>query len=181
MDLRIDTQLFAKQVARWMHVHPLWEIMARQNDSDARSNFADTDHTSHRNRHVTVFLKHLRTSESPAIPTSIVRRNSSVSVNVLFEHLKRKKLEEPDGVFLPVFEEACTRNTRLRWGAGENRANIAPSMSGLVGVWPAHLLDFCHPVLRINAGDSLLLSKSVALLDLISEDWSSILQPQCVS
>ena len=54
-------------------------------------------------------------------------------------------------------------------------------MSGLVGVWPAHLLDFCHPVLRINAGDSLLLSKSVALLDLISEDWSSILQPLCVS
>ncbi len=30
-------------------------------------------------------------------------------------------------------------------------------------------------MLRINAGDSLLLSKSVALLDLISEDWSSIL------
>jgi hypothetical protein len=53
-------------------------------------------------------------------------------------------------------------------------------MSGLVGVWPAHLLDFCHPVLRINAGDSLLLSKSLALLDLISEDWSSILQLQCV-
>jgi hypothetical protein len=45
----------------------------------------------------TVFLKHLRTS--PAIPTSIVRRNSGVSVQDLFEHLKRKKLEEPDGVF----------------------------------------------------------------------------------
>jgi hypothetical protein len=71
---------------------------------------------------------------------------------------------------VPVFEESCTRNTRLRWGAGEN---IAPAMSGLVGVWPAHLLDFCHPVLRINAGNSLLLSKSVALLDSISEDWSS--------
>ncbi len=71
--------------------------MARQNDSDDRSNFADTDHTPHRNRHLTVFLKHLRTS--PAIPTSIVRRNSGVSVKVLFEHLKRKKLEEPDGVF----------------------------------------------------------------------------------
>ncbi len=65
--------------------------------------------------------------------------------------------------------------------AGENSANIAPSMSGLVDVWPAHHLNFCHPVLRINAGDSLLLSKSVALLDLISEDWSSILQPRCVS
>ncbi len=157
-----------------MHVHPLWEKMARQNDSDDRSNIEDTDHTPHRNRHLTVFLKHLRTSESPAIPTSIVRRNSGVSVNVLFEHLKRKKLEEPDGVFLPVFEEACTRNTRLRWGTGENRPNIAPSMSGLVDVWSAHLerhlLDFCHPVLRINAGDYLLLSKSVALLDLISED-----------
>jgi hypothetical protein len=54
-------------------------------------------------------------------------------------------------------------------------------MSGLVVVWPAHLLDFCHSVLRINAGDSLLLSKYVALLDLISEDWSSILQPRCDS
>jgi hypothetical protein len=43
-------------------------------------------------------------------------------------------------------------------------------MSGLVDVWPAHLQKFCHPVLRINAGDSLLFSKSIALLDLISED-----------
>jgi hypothetical protein len=66
-------------------------------------------------------------------------------------------------------------------GAGENRANIAPSMSGLVDVWPAHFLEFCLSVLRINAGDSLLLLKSVALLDLISEDWSSILQHRCVS
>jgi hypothetical protein len=72
--------------------------MARQNDSDARSNFADTDHTPHRNRHVTVFLKHLRTS--PAIPTSIARRNFGVSVTVLFEHLKRKKLEEAMEFFL---------------------------------------------------------------------------------
>jgi hypothetical protein len=62
--------------------------MARQNDFDGRSNFADTDHTPHRNRHLNVFLKRLRTS--PAIPTSIVRRNSGVSVKVLFEHLKRK-------------------------------------------------------------------------------------------
>ena len=71
--------------------------MARQNDSDDRSNFADIDHTPYPNRHLTVFLKHLRTS--PAIPTSIVRRNSTVSVKVLFEHFKRKTLEEPDGVF----------------------------------------------------------------------------------
>ena len=93
--------------------------MARQNDSDFRSNIADIDHTPHRNRQLTVFHNHLRTS--PAIPI------------------------------------------------------------GLVDVWPAHLLYFCHPVLRIKAGDSLLLSESVALLDLISEDWSSILQPRCVS
>ncbi len=71
--------------------------MARQNDSDDRSNFADAGHSPHRNRHLTVFLKHLRTSQ--AIPTSIVRRNSGVSVKVLFERLKRKQLEEPDGVF----------------------------------------------------------------------------------
>jgi hypothetical protein len=70
--------------------------MARQNDSDDRSNIADTDDTPHRNRHLTVFLKHLRTS--PAIPTSIVRRNSGVSVIVFFEHTHKKK-EEPDGVF----------------------------------------------------------------------------------
>ena len=53
-----------------------WRIecicMARQNDSDDRSNIADIDHTPHRNRHLTVFHKRLRTS--PAIPTSIVRR-----------------------------------------------------------------------------------------------------------
>ncbi len=148
-----------------MHLHPLWEKMARQNDSDDRSIIADINHTQHRNRHLTVFHKHLRTS--PAIPTSIVRRNSGVSVKVLFEHFKWKKWRNRTEFFLPVFEESCTRNTRLRWGAGGNRAYIAPSMSGLVSVWPAHLLDFCHPVLRINAGDSLLLSKSVALLDLI--------------
>jgi hypothetical protein len=71
--------------------------MARQNDSDDRSNIADIDHPPHRNRHLTAFYKHLRTP--PAIPTSIVRRNSGVSVKVLFEHLKRK-MEEPDGVFL---------------------------------------------------------------------------------
>ncbi len=97
--------------------------MARQNYSDDQSNIADIDHNPHRNRHLTVFHKHLRTS--PAIPTSIVRRNSGVSVKVLFQHLQNK-MEEPDGVFLPVFEESCTRNTRLRCGAGENRANIAP-------------------------------------------------------
>jgi hypothetical protein len=80
--------------------------MARQNDSDDRSNFADTDHTQHRNRHIIVFFKHLRTS--PAIPTLIVKRNSGVSVKVLFEHLKRKKLEEPDGVFrLSLKSHAC--------------------------------------------------------------------------
>ncbi len=91
-----------------------------------------TDHTPHQHLHfkLTVFLKHLRTS--PAIPTSIVRRNSGVSVKGLGEHLKRKKMQEPDGVCLPVFEELCTRSTRLRWGAGENRANITLSMSGLV-------------------------------------------------
>ena len=65
--------------------------MARQKDSHDRSNIADTDHTPHRNRHLTVFLKHLRTSR--AIPTSIVRRNSGVSVKVLFDHLKRKKID----------------------------------------------------------------------------------------
>jgi hypothetical protein len=63
--------------------------MARQNDSDDQSNIADTNHTPHRNRHLTAFVKHLRTS--PAIPTLIVRRNSGVSVKDLFEHLKRKK------------------------------------------------------------------------------------------
>jgi hypothetical protein len=73
--------------------------MARQNDSDDRSNIADIDHTPHRNRHLTVFHKHLRTS--PAIPTSIVRRNSGVSVKVLFKHLQLKKKEEPDGFFFP--------------------------------------------------------------------------------
>jgi hypothetical protein len=62
--------------------------MTRQNDSDDRSNIADIDHTPHRYRPLTVFHKHLRTS--PAIPTSIVRRNSGVSVKVLFELLKRK-------------------------------------------------------------------------------------------
>jgi hypothetical protein len=69
-----------------MHVHPLWEKMARQNDSDDRCNIADIDHTPHQNRHLTVqvFHKHLRTS--PAIPTSIVKRNSCVSVKVLFAH-----------------------------------------------------------------------------------------------
>ncbi len=59
--------------------------------------------------------------------------------------------------FLPAFEEACRGNTRLRRGAGESRANIAPSMSGLVGLWPLKIfrkntfLDFCPPALRINA------------------------------
>ena len=86
--------------------------MARQNDSDDQSNIADIDHTPHRNRHLNVFHKHLRTS--PAIPTSIVRRNSGVSVKVLFEHLKRKKRRNRTEFFLPVFEESCTRNTRLR-------------------------------------------------------------------
>ncbi len=137
-----------------MHVHQLREKMARQNDFDGRSDFADTDHTPHRNRHLTVFLKHLRTS--PAIPTSIVRRNSGVRVKVCLNTYKGKNWRNRTEFFSPVFEESCTRNTRLRWGAGENRANIAPSMSGPVDVWPAHLLDFCHPVLRINAGDSLL-------------------------
>ncbi len=72
--------------------------MAKQNDSNDRSNIADIDHTPHWNRHLTVFHKYLRTS--PAIPISIVKRDSGVSVKVLFEHLKRKKMEEPDGVFL---------------------------------------------------------------------------------
>jgi hypothetical protein len=66
--------------------------MVRQNDSDDRSNIADIDHTPHRNRHFTVFHKHLHTS--PAIPTSIVRRNSGVSVKGLIEHFKKKKMEE---------------------------------------------------------------------------------------
>ncbi len=62
--------------------------MARQNDSDDRSNIADIDHTPHRNQHLTVFHKHLRTS--PAISTSIVRKNSGVSAIVLFAHLQEK-------------------------------------------------------------------------------------------
>jgi hypothetical protein len=86
--------------------------MARQNDSDDRSNIADIDHTPHRNRHLTVFHKHLLTS--PAIHFSIVRRNSGVSVKVLFEHFKTKKWRNRIGFLLPVFEESCTRNTRLR-------------------------------------------------------------------
>jgi hypothetical protein len=43
---------------------------------------------------------------------------------------KKEKMEEQE-FFLPAFEESCTRNTRLRLEAGENRANIAPSMSGV--------------------------------------------------
>ncbi len=73
----------------------------------------------------------------------ILRLWEEILVKVFFEHLKRKNWRNRTEFFLPVVEESCTRNTRLRWGAGENHANIAPSMSGLVDVWPAHLLNFC--------------------------------------
>ena len=72
--------------------------MAGQYDSDDRSTIADINHTPHRNRHLTVFHKHSRTS--PAIPTSIVKRISGVSVKgVSVKHLQKKKMEEPYVVF----------------------------------------------------------------------------------
>ncbi len=47
--------------------------------------------------------------------------------------------------FCPSLKSPCRGNMRQRRGAGENRANIAHSMSGHVGLWPAHFSRLLSP------------------------------------
>ncbi len=123
-----------------MHVHVLYvnvrkKIMrARRSVSKNRNNFAETNKNIlyHPDWNLMALDAHRQ--------RFLLRSWEEIPV-LAWKFCLNTRKEEPE-FFLPVFEESCTRNTRLRWVAGENRANIAPSMSGLVGLWPAHFSRF---------------------------------------